>query len=255
MAGISDGQVLEWSASNSRFVPTSINSASVTISDTTPSNPDSGDLWWDSTVGVLKVYYNDGTSLQWVDATPQTGFSSNTSSLQWTRFYFDRGGSTPSGSIASSENVGKNFGSWTETTAANNGTTGITPSNATYDRTLSGITVNANGEFEFPAGVYEVHASIQYKIYNSTGNLLKYDYYLYAESGANWAGSYDEQLLVPDTSTLVNNDMMIKISGIYVFENATQTNNILYLQMGSATNPVNANMFPDYGYLDIKKIG
>ena len=80
LAGISDGQVLEWSTDNNRFVPTSINSASVTISDTTPTNPDSGDLWWDSTVGVLKVYYNDGTSLQWVDATPQSGYSTSQSS-------------------------------------------------------------------------------------------------------------------------------------------------------------------------------
>ena len=226
--------------------------ANVNVSDTNPSNPASGDLWWKSDEGVLKIYYNDSSSSQWVDAVPQ-GNSSSTS-ITWTRFYFDRGGVTPT-TVANSENVGKNFGSWMETTSSNNGTTGITPSNATYDPTLSGITVNANGEFEFPAGVYEVNASIQFKIYNSTGNLQKYDFYLYAESGTNWAGSYDEQLLVPDTTTLIDNNMMIKINGLYIFENATQSNNILYLQMGSTSSPVTANMFPDYGYLDIKKIG
>ena len=45
--------------------------ASVTISDTAPSSPSVGDLWWKSNVGILKVYYNDGSSSQWVDATPQ----------------------------------------------------------------------------------------------------------------------------------------------------------------------------------------
>lgn len=40
----------------------------VTISTTPPASPTAGQLWWDSTYGNLKVYYNDGTSSQWVDA-------------------------------------------------------------------------------------------------------------------------------------------------------------------------------------------
>jgi len=43
---------------------------SVTVSDTAPLNPNNGDLWWDSVNGKLKVYYDDGDSEQWVDATP-----------------------------------------------------------------------------------------------------------------------------------------------------------------------------------------
>lgn len=230
-------------------------SSSISVSDTPPNTVSDGDLWWNSDEGVLKVYYNDGNSSQWVDASMAGSGSSGGSSIQWTRFYFDRGGSTPSGSVSNSENVGKNFGSWTETTSANNGTTYVTPSSSTYDPTLTGITVNSNGEFEFPTGVYEVHASIQFKIYNTTSFLQKHDFYLYGESGSDWAGSYDEQLLVPPTTNLFNNDMMIKMSGLYVFENSTQANNKLYLQMGTGTYPVNSNMFPDYGFLDIKKIG
>ncbi len=45
--------------------------ASVTIADDPPSSPSTGDLWWESDTGILKVYYNDGTTSQWVDATPQ----------------------------------------------------------------------------------------------------------------------------------------------------------------------------------------
>ena len=43
-------------------------SASITISDTAPSSPTAGQLWWCSAVGEgqLYIYYNDGTSSQWV---------------------------------------------------------------------------------------------------------------------------------------------------------------------------------------------
>jgi len=42
--------------------------ASVTVSDSAPAGPSSGDLWWESDTGRLKIYYADGTSSQWVDA-------------------------------------------------------------------------------------------------------------------------------------------------------------------------------------------
>ena len=41
---------------------------SIEISATAPASPSSGDLWWDSDDGKLYIYYNDGTSSQWVDA-------------------------------------------------------------------------------------------------------------------------------------------------------------------------------------------
>ena len=45
-----------------------IQGANVSISDTAPSSPTSGDLWWESDSGDLKIYYNDGGSAQWVSA-------------------------------------------------------------------------------------------------------------------------------------------------------------------------------------------
>ena len=44
--------------------------ARVTVSQTAPSSPTAGDLWYHSTQARLFVYYNDGTSSQWVDAAP-----------------------------------------------------------------------------------------------------------------------------------------------------------------------------------------
>jgi hypothetical protein len=42
--------------------------ASVTISEEPPAEPSSGDLWWDSNDGQLRIYYPDEDSSQWVDA-------------------------------------------------------------------------------------------------------------------------------------------------------------------------------------------
>lgn len=44
--------------------------AGVVISDTSPASPVAGTQWWDSSVGRLYIYYNDGNSSQWVDASP-----------------------------------------------------------------------------------------------------------------------------------------------------------------------------------------
>lgn len=54
--------------------------ASISIGDTAPVSPINGSLWWDSSAGKLKIYYNDGTSSQWVDASSNTYGSGATSS-------------------------------------------------------------------------------------------------------------------------------------------------------------------------------
>lgn len=59
--------------------------ATVTTSDSAPSTPTDGDLWWKSDEGRLKVYYADGDSTQWVDANPPlapTVITNGTNSIQ-----------------------------------------------------------------------------------------------------------------------------------------------------------------------------
>jgi hypothetical protein len=41
----------------------------VEVSDTAPSSPSAGDLWFDSTDGSLNVYYTDVDSSQWVNVS------------------------------------------------------------------------------------------------------------------------------------------------------------------------------------------
>ena len=47
--------------------------ASVTASDTAPSSPSAGDLWYKSDTNALYVYYNDGDSSQWVGVSGPEG--------------------------------------------------------------------------------------------------------------------------------------------------------------------------------------
>ena len=67
---------ITWTWNNTLGVwSTDISSASddTAIGDTPPASPQEGDLWWNSSddSGRLYVYYDDGDSQQWVEASPQ----------------------------------------------------------------------------------------------------------------------------------------------------------------------------------------
>lgn len=61
------GRGVEASASGSISTIT-VNVPTVIISDDPPIGPYVGDLWWDSSVGDLRIFYQDQDSSQWVDA-------------------------------------------------------------------------------------------------------------------------------------------------------------------------------------------
>ena len=50
--------------------------ASVSISETAPSSPSAGDLWFDPSVLKTFLYYQDGSSNQWVQTNPSGSGSS-----------------------------------------------------------------------------------------------------------------------------------------------------------------------------------
>ena len=89
----SNGHVLSWDTSLNGnqggyawVAQSSGGGSSVSISDLAPSSPSSGDLWWDSDNGNLKIYYTDTDSSQWVDtytteASSGGGGSSSSSSI------------------------------------------------------------------------------------------------------------------------------------------------------------------------------
>ena len=41
--------------------------SSVTVSATAPVGPSAGNMWWNSTLGKMFIYYNDNDTDQWVE--------------------------------------------------------------------------------------------------------------------------------------------------------------------------------------------
>ena len=53
--------------------------ASVTVSDTAPTSPSAGNMWWNSLLGKMFIYYADANTSQWVeDCTNYSGFDATT---------------------------------------------------------------------------------------------------------------------------------------------------------------------------------
>ena len=72
-----DGEVLTYNGSQWTSEAIDI-PAGTTISDTAPVSPEAGELWWDSANGNLYIYYNDGSSSQWVSASDGQAVISDT---------------------------------------------------------------------------------------------------------------------------------------------------------------------------------
>jgi len=79
-----DGQALVWNNAASEWRPGTVATSggtSVTVSETAPSSPSIGDLWFDPSVLKTFVYYNDGTANQWVQSNSTSGGSGGGSSV------------------------------------------------------------------------------------------------------------------------------------------------------------------------------
>ena len=62
-----------WTWDGVKWGPSSAAGVLIAIGDAPPASPTNGALWWDSVSGQLFVFYNDGTSSQWVPTTNQIG--------------------------------------------------------------------------------------------------------------------------------------------------------------------------------------
>ena len=52
-----------------------ISASSVVVSETAPPSPNEGDLWYSTADARLYIYFNDGNTTQWADASPSLGGS------------------------------------------------------------------------------------------------------------------------------------------------------------------------------------
>lgn len=61
-------------AATKQYVDAAVASGpTVSIGDTAPGSPIQGSLWWQSSTGIPYIYYNDGTSTQWVQLAERIG--------------------------------------------------------------------------------------------------------------------------------------------------------------------------------------
>jgi hypothetical protein len=202
-----DGSTISWGA---------VTSSSVTVSDTAPASPTNGNIWFDSTKLNTYVYYNDGDSSQWVNATsvsvgtilpPQTGNSGK---------YLTTNGSTASwGTVSISANstlTNPTITNYTETrysaTVTSNAIT-LDLTNGTFQTITTMVGANA---ITLPAVASGKSLTVQI-LYASTPTSLtfatpsgslkwpnsltptptltnsKYDFYSFISDGTNWYGS------------------------------------------------------------------
>jgi hypothetical protein len=70
-----NGAVYTYNSTTSKWDVSGDNTTNVTVSDTAPSGAVAGDQWFNSTDGSLYVYYNDGSSSQWVGISGPAGNS------------------------------------------------------------------------------------------------------------------------------------------------------------------------------------
>lgn len=89
------------------------------ISDVAPSEPSAGKLWWDTTTATLKIYYDDGATQQWVNASPTLDDNFVEDVYDPTNYIF-----TPSGNSPSEENFIITNSSFTLTSSAYNNSIG-----------------------------------------------------------------------------------------------------------------------------------
>ena len=106
---------------------------SVTVSDD-PAGPSDGDMWWESDTGRLKVFYQDGTSDQWVDATPQPSASEVLSFGGITRVEANSTGAVVTGILTASANNP----SFISGVSVGMGESAL-PGTTTYDETNTGV--------------------------------------------------------------------------------------------------------------------
>jgi hypothetical protein len=134
---------------------------SVTVSDTAPGSPTAGALWWDSTIGQLRIYYNDGDTSQWVDAVNTQGIPGIN-------------GTNGTGSVNSVSGTGTVSGitlTGTVTTTGSltlGGTLAVTPSNFA-SQTANTILAAPNGAAGVPTFRALVAADVPTLNQNTTG--------------------------------------------------------------------------------------
>ena len=147
--------------------------ANVTTSDAAPTSPQDGDLWWNSSVGALKVYYDDGDSQQWVDAAGTQGALSGSYEYD---MYSLSGQTNANAYLNSTIGSGALFGgSWSRP-------------GAPFAKQGDGIS-ESSGVFSFPSiGFYKIKSNLNFETTTNSATQweAKVNLEYSSDGGVNW---------------------------------------------------------------------
>ena len=166
-----DGNTSQWVTANQiSGTFTQGGGASVTVSETAPSSPSQGDLWWKSDAGQLKIYYTDVDSSAWIDAAGGGG-GPNT-------FTGTEAGLVPASDLATTDKFLKSDGSWDAfSETAQDLDSVLTEGNTATGKTLTVGTLNDAGgnvrslPVNTQAAAYTIQTSDIGKMVRASGNI------------------------------------------------------------------------------------
>lgn len=218
---VSTGNRWAWDSANTCWKSTSVFTQTITVAASAPGEPVVGQLWWNQEYGRLLVYYNDGTSTQWVDASPSDytstqafNQSNNAYSISNSAFNMANGSYTTANAAfvdasTANTNVGKAYNT----------------ANAAFAKANNAL-ANTTGTF---AGNLTVSGNVSVtNISNATGSLVMVNGYL------RQPGSIIEYLSSPcDGSTVTVG------SGSYTFENVTTYTPVTYTYVDLTGSSIN----------------
>jgi hypothetical protein len=67
---LSEGDIMRWDAPREKWTASALSVSASSASPFAPVNPNEGDLWYSTTDARLYVYFDDGNTEQWADASP-----------------------------------------------------------------------------------------------------------------------------------------------------------------------------------------
>ena len=138
-----------WDATNNVWnrLPTLPALDLINFSAVAPTNPQDGQFWFDTTVGKMYVYYNDGSSSQWVSAI---GGLASQEGTEGQLLVHDGSEWIPTDGVSHNAVINGDFGIWQRGSGAFTGT------EYTADRWLSlpqGASVSVSQESFTPADI------------------------------------------------------------------------------------------------------
>lgn len=204
----------------------------VTIQEDSPTSPREGDLWWESDVGRLKIYYHDGSSAYWVDASPQGagGGGSSNSEMLYTRFSYSN--TSPSSAQPNTDILGLSIGQVSVMDTSFGGGSVVNS-----DPTLTSISFdNTGGHWVgFRAGTFEISLNMLVDYDHTLSSPDIFNHKIEYNNNGLWKFVDDHSFVKPISSSLpaTRIKQSVVFSSIVSFTNTDETLNKLRVKLDS----------------------